>query len=128
MAGGVPGTLLGWWIFGSISPDGVRLLIGLTALGFVLFQVARSRGLAEGRPTSDPGAAKGLFWGTVTGFTSFISHAGGPPASMYLLGVGLDKTTYQASTVLVFWWVNLIKVPAYHRGRDAEPQPASRRS
>jgi uncharacterized membrane protein YfcA len=54
-----------------------------------------------------------LFWGTVTGFTSFISHAGGPPASMYLLGVGLSKTTYQASTVLVFWWVNLIKVPAY---------------
>ena len=32
---------------------------------------------------------------------------------MYLLGVGLDKTTYQASTVLVFWWLNLIKVPAY---------------
>jgi uncharacterized membrane protein YfcA len=112
MAGGVPGTLLGWWIFGSISPDGVRLLIGLTALGFVLFQVARSRGWLS-PPTSDPGAAKGLFWGTVTGFTSFISHSGGPPASMYLLGVGLDKTTYQASTVLVFWWVNLIKVPAY---------------
>ena len=22
VAGGVPGTLLGWWIFGSISPDG----------------------------------------------------------------------------------------------------------
>ena len=22
MAGGVPGTVLGWWIFGSISPDG----------------------------------------------------------------------------------------------------------
>jgi uncharacterized membrane protein YfcA len=92
----------GWWIFGSISPDGVRLLIGLTALGFVLFQVARSRGWLI-PPTRDPGAAKGLFWGTVTGFTSFISHSGGPPASMSLLGVGLDKTTYQASTVLVFW-------------------------
>lgn len=112
MAGGVPGTLLGWWIFGSISPDGVRLFIGLTALGFVLFQTARARGWLR-PPDSDPGAAKGLFWGAVTGFTSFISHAGGPPASMYLLGLGLPKTTYQASTVLVFWWVNLIKVPAY---------------
>ena len=44
MAGGVPGSLLGWWVFGRISPDGVRLFIGLTALGFVLFQIARSRG------------------------------------------------------------------------------------
>jgi uncharacterized membrane protein YfcA len=112
MAGGVPGTLLGWWIFGSISPDGVRLFIGVTALGFVLFQIARSRGWLT-PPATAPGASKGLFWGTVTGFTSFISHAGGPPASMYLLGLGLSKTTYQASTVLVFWWINLIKVPAY---------------
>jgi uncharacterized membrane protein YfcA len=112
MLGGVPGTFLGWWVFGSISPDGIRLLVGVTALGFVLFQVARSRGWLR-PPTRDPGPGKGLFWGSVTGFTSFISHAGGPPASMYLLGVGLDKTTYQASTVLVFWWVNLIKVPAY---------------
>ena len=40
-------------------------------------------------------------------------HAGGPPASMYLLGLKLDKTTFQASSVLVFWWINLIKVPAY---------------
>lgn len=112
MAGGIPGTLLGWWVFGRISPDGVRLFIGLTAIGFVLFQIARSRGWLR-PPDHDPGAAKGLFWGTVTGFTSFISHAGGPPASMYLLGLRFDKTTYQASTVLVFWWINLIKVPAY---------------
>jgi uncharacterized protein len=112
MAGGIPGTLLGWWIFGSISPDGIRLMVGLSALGFVLWQIARQRGWYR-PPDHDPGAAKGLFWGTVTGFTSFISHAGGPPASMYLLGIGLDKTRYQASTVLVFWWVNLIKLPAY---------------
>jgi len=112
MAGGVPGTLIGWWVFGRISADGVRLFIGLTALAFVLFQIARSRGWLK-PPDDDPGAVKGLLWGTVTGFTSFISHAGGPPASMYLLGLKLDKTTFQASSVLVFWWINLIKVPAY---------------
>jgi uncharacterized membrane protein YfcA len=112
MIGGIPGTLLGWWVFGMISADGVRLFIGLSALGFLLFQIARSRGWIR-PPTRDPGAAKGLSGGGVAGFTSFISHAGGPPASMYLLGVGLDKTTFQASTVLVFWWINLIKVPAY---------------
>jgi uncharacterized membrane protein YfcA len=112
MAGGVVGTAVGWSIFGMISADGVRLLVGLSALGFVLFQLARSRDWIRA-PDHDPGAARGVAWGTVTGLTSFISHAGGPPASMYLLGIGLDKTTYQASTVLVFWWVNLIKVPPY---------------
>ena len=112
MVGGVIGTALGWSIFEMISADGVRLLVGLSALGFVLFQLARSRGWIRA-PDRDPGAARGGAWGTVTGLTSFISHAGGPPASMYLLGIGLDKTTYQASTVLVFWWVNLIKLPAY---------------
>ena len=67
----------------------------------------------------------------MTGFTSFISHSGGPPASMYLLGLGLDKTTYQASTVLVFWWVNLIKVPAYIEvrmlNRSSSPRSSSSR-
>lgn len=112
MIGGTVGTCIAWAIFGSISPDGVRLMVGLTAIGFVLFQIARSLGWLR-PPDHDPGAAKGIAWGTVTGFTSFISHAGGPPASMYLLGLGFDRTTYQACTVLVFWWVNLIKVPAY---------------
>lgn len=112
MLGGVPGTLAGWWLFRSISADGVRLLVGLLAVGFVGFQMARARSWLR-PPSRDPGAARGLIWGTVTGFTSFVSHAGGPPASMYLLGLGLDKTTYQASSVIVFWWVNLIKLPPY---------------
>lgn len=112
MLGGVAGTAIGWAIFGAISSDGVRLMVGLSALGFVGLQVARSFGRLR-PPDHDPGPAKGLALGSVTGLTSFISHAGGPPASMYLLGVGLDRTTYQASMVLVFWWLNLIKLPAY---------------
>ena len=112
MLGGVAGTAIGWAIFGAISADGVRLMVGLSALGFVGLQVARSFGRLR-PPDHDPGPAKGLALGSVTGLSSFISHAGGPPASMYLLGVGLDRTTYQASMVLVFWWLNLIKLPAY---------------
>ena len=112
MLGGVAGTAIGWAIFGAISAHGVRLMVGLSALGFVGLQVARSFGRLR-PPDHDPGPANGLALGSVTGLTSFISHAGGPPASMYLLGVGLDRTTYQASMVLVFWWLNLIKLPAY---------------
>jgi uncharacterized membrane protein YfcA len=49
----------------------------------------------------------------VAGFTSFVSHAGGPPAAMYLLASKLEKTRFQATTVITFWWVNLIKLPPY---------------
>ena len=112
MLGGVLGVVVGTLLFSAVSPDGVRLLVGSIAIGFVVFQVARERGwlrLAE-RPVS---ALWGYVWGTVAGFTSFVSHAGGPPAAMYLLRARPDKTTYQASTVVVFWWINLIKFPPY---------------
>ena len=87
-------------------------MIGAIALGFVVFQIARMRGwFVPSRPA--PSRPAGLFWGTIAGFTSFVSHAGGPPAAIYLLGSRLDKTRFQATTVVVFWWVNLIKFPAY---------------
>ena len=59
------------------------------------------------------GRTGGLISGTVGGFTSFVSHAGGPPAAVFLLSRGLDKTTYQATTVLVFWAINLMKFVPY---------------
>ena len=43
----------------------------------------------------------GVTAGLVAGFTSFVSHAGGPPAAVYLLSRKLDKTAFQATTVIV---------------------------
>jgi len=51
--------------------------------------------------------------GTVAGFTSFISHAGRPPAAVYLLARGHSKTVYQATTAIVSWAVNLMKFVPY---------------
>ncbi len=112
MIGMAPGVALGWLFFRSVSPDAIRLFIGLIAIGFVVWRIARERGWLTA-PAEAPGAVSGLIWGGVAGFTSFVSHAGGPPAAMYLLGRGLDKTTYQATTVISFWWVNLIKFVPY---------------
>jgi uncharacterized membrane protein YfcA len=112
MIGAVPGVVLGALFFRAVSADGLRLLVGGIAIGFVAFQLARARGLiAPGREGDR--TVLGWFWGGVTGLTSFVSHAGGPPAAMYLLAARLAKTEYQASTVIVFWWVNLIKFPLY---------------
>lgn len=112
MIGAIPGVVVGALAFGSLSSDGVRLFVGGIAIGFVAFQLAKSAGwLRFSENVARSGW--GYFWGAITGFTSFVSHAGGPPAAMYLLGARLDKLRFQASTVIVFWWVNLIKLPFY---------------
>ncbi|WP_328803151.1 sulfite exporter TauE/SafE family protein [Oceanomicrobium pacificus] len=112
MAGAVPGILLGSAIYSIADPDLFRLLIGLIAVGFVCFQIARGRGWISVAPRPFSAIRAGS-WGGVAGLTSFISHAGGPPAAVHLLGQNLGKTTYQATTVLTFWWINLVKVPPY---------------
>lgn len=108
LIGSVPGLALGAALFGLADPDVFRILIGLVAIGFVLFQGARRIGLLqlEGRNMSD---GAGYFFGAVAGFTSFISHAGGPPAAVYMLSRSMTKTSYQATTVIVFWFINLLK-------------------
>ncbi|MGH7003587.1 MAG: sulfite exporter TauE/SafE family protein, partial [Alphaproteobacteria bacterium] len=57
--------------------------------------------------------AKGTFWGILSGYTSFIAHAGGPPLSVYLLPQRLDKTVFQATTVVFFAAVNYVKLVPY---------------
>lgn len=111
MAGAIVGVGAGWAVFGAVSSDMVRLMIGTLALCFVVYAVARKFGwLGAGAPRP---VEAGLFWGALAGFTSFVGHAGGPPAAVYLLGRRLDKTTFQATSVVTFWWINLIKFPPY---------------
>jgi len=110
--GSVPGVIVATILYARADADLLRLLIGVIAIGFIVFQTARAWGWL--RPRSRPfGAPAGITAGLVAGFTSFVSHAGGPPAAVYLLSQGLTKTGYQATTVIVFWAINLIKAPPY---------------
>ena len=103
--GGVPGVAIGALLYTLANDDMLRFLIGSVALGFVAFRIwPRRRSSAPAMP--DWG---GLLSGAIAGFTSFVSHAGGPPAAVFLLSRGLGKTEYQASTVLVFWVINIAK-------------------
>ncbi len=109
--GALPGVALGA-LFYSVAPqEAVRLLIGAVALAFVAWQLAARAGLVKiGRAM--PAWAGGLS-GVVAGFTSFVSHAGGPPVAIYLLSRRVGKTAFQATTVLVFGLVNLAKLGPY---------------
>ncbi len=110
--GGVPGVLIGAALYQVTNPDVFRFLIGVISVGFVAFQMARARGSI--RPAASPmGDLAGILFGVGAGFTSFISHAGGPLAAVYLLSKPLTKLEFQATTVIVFWVSNLIKLIPY---------------
>ncbi len=110
--GSVPGIALGALLLGWANDDVLRILIGTVALLFVAYQLAAGRGWIP-RRTEPFSNGVGLAAGAVSGFTSFVSHAGGPPVAIYLLAQGIKKTAYQATTVLVFWIINLLKFGPY---------------
>lgn len=110
--GGLPGTALGVAFWAVAPADAIRLVIGAVAVGFVAWSAASRGGWL--RPARvGPGAPAGLLAGTVAGFTSFVSHAGGPAAAVYMLGRGMTKEAYQATSVIVFFALNLVKLPPY---------------
>ncbi|MDR9483815.1 MAG: sulfite exporter TauE/SafE family protein [Sediminimonas sp.] len=110
--GAVPGVALGAALYRVANDDLLRLLIGVISLTFVVWQLARQQGwLALSRRAVPMWG--GALAGVTAGFTSFISHAGGPPAAVWLLSRRLDKTRFQATTVLVFWAINIMKFVPY---------------
>lgn len=110
--GAIPGVALGAALYQIAEPDVFRVLIGVISLGFVAWQISVRSGFVRAASRVLP-PALGAFSGVVAGFTSFVSHAGGPPAAVYLLSKRLGKTEYQATTVIVFFVVNIFKFIPY---------------
>jgi len=112
---GLAGTLIGTLTFRLLSASALKLLLGLIAVGFVVHRVTR-RSLAG--PPAPRSPAKGAFWATVSGITSFVAHSGGAPMSVYLLPLRLPPATLVGtsafffaalnwSKVLPYWWLGL---------------------
>jgi uncharacterized protein len=105
--GAMIGLLLGTLIFHLVDAHVIKGLIGLEALLFGLDRLRQSRVLTDPRP---PSLVRGLFWSSISGFTSFISHAGGPPILQYLLPQGMDRVRMVGTTVIYFSAVNFAKL------------------
>ena len=110
----LPSTIFGMavaWAFASMVTDAhVRLIVGLIALLFTVYYMFGGASRRQPKP-ADP--VKGWFWGTISGFTGFVSHAGAPPMQMYLLPLRLDPRPLAGTIVLVFAISNLLKVVPY---------------
>jgi uncharacterized membrane protein YfcA len=112
LPGALLGTLAGALTFSITNADMIRILVGVLALYFVAHYLWGLRMLQHAQRT-EAGMARGTFWGTIAGYTSYIAHAGGPPVSIYLLPQQLPKVTLVGTTVLFFTIINYIKLIPY---------------
>lgn len=107
---GVLGVLIGWSTASFVADQAVSLLIGSMGVSFCLYRwcSGSSRAVA-----SQPSLLKGMGWGTLSGFTSFVSHAGSPPYQIYMLPQKLPKLVFAGTTTILFAIINLAKLVPY---------------
>lgn len=104
------GVLIGWATAHVTDENVVKLFVAVIAIAYIIYAVWRMWRPVEPKPADLP---RGIFWGTVAGFTSFVSHAGAPPFNMYVLPQRLPKMVYAGTSTIVFAAVNLMKLPPY---------------
>jgi uncharacterized membrane protein YfcA len=105
----VPAALLGIFI-GSLllaytSGTFLQITLGVISILFASWQsltpfFGRMRGA-------------GVLWGTISGITSTLIHAGGPPINIYLIAKALPKLTWLATSAIFFGTMNAVKVIPY---------------
>jgi uncharacterized membrane protein YfcA len=106
---GVLGVFIGWLTASFTSDSAVKLMMGCMGVGFCLNTWLRKT--PQDKQPVD--AKKGWLWGTVAGFTSFISHAGGPPFQIYVLPQRLPKIQFAGTATLLFAVINAAKILPY---------------
>jgi uncharacterized membrane protein YfcA len=110
MPAAIVGVGLGWATASIVPESLVTLIVGLIGIAFCLNYWLRGRHAVTPHRADVP---RGLFWGTISGFTSFVSHSGGPPYQMYVVPQRLEKMIFAGTTTILFAVVNAVKLIPY---------------
>ena len=108
----LPAMVLGvglGWATAKITPEWmVTLLVGIVGVYYCVTVVLR-----RASPPKPADVPRGIFWGTIAGFTSFVSHTGGPPFQAYVLPQKLPKMMFAGTSTITFAIINLVKLVPY---------------
>lgn len=113
LPGVVVGVILGTLLLDAIPAGALKIVVGAIAVLFGVWALIVDLTKRELERPGPSGWVAPLVAGSVTGTTSAIAHAGGPPMTMYLLTRRLDPRTFVATSAAIFTVVNLLKVPLY---------------
>lgn len=112
LPGGLLGTFLGWAVANSVAIWAVEAAVGLIAFAF-----GANRLLAIGgwgmRASKQQPEYVGFLWGTVSGFTSQIALAGGPPFQIWAMSRKFGHEIFVGTCAIFFAAINWFKVPAF---------------
>lgn len=109
------GVVWGTLLFGAISSEGIRRVIGFVVLAMTLLQIVR-KALAK----RSPGHAAKLTpqnrlysgsLGLLGGVATMLANAAGPVGQLFLLSAGLPKTVFVGTSAWIFFLINVFKLP-----------------
>ena len=106
---GLLGTVLGTVLFNLMSSRTVAMVVGALTLLFLAQRLL----FAPSADSAPPPRWLGFCLGLASGFTSFVSHAGSPPISAYVLPLRLAPVTFSATMATFFAVINLSKWGPY---------------
>lgn len=109
---GAIGIFAGWFLAGDTDENVVRVIIGCVGLTFLAMR-QRQRFMGTTTVAKRADVPRGIIWGSLSGFTSFVSHAGGPAFQLYVLPQQLQKMVFAGTSTILFAIINLMKVPPY---------------
>ncbi|MDZ4371374.1 MAG: sulfite exporter TauE/SafE family protein [Phenylobacterium sp.] len=112
LPGAAIGIVAGYLLAAKVSVAAVLGVLGAISILFAVHRLWLMRGGAVQAPANSPPVVGALF-GVVSGFTSQIAHAGGPPFQMWVLPRGLSPQSLVGTTAIFFAAINWLKVPAY---------------
>lgn len=106
---GLLGTVVGTLLFRLLDAKLVAGIVGIFTLVFLAQRVLFP-------PRSDsapPPKWLGALLTTTSGFTSFVSHTGGPPLTAYVLPLRLPPVVFTGTMAVFFFFINMAKWVPY---------------
>jgi uncharacterized membrane protein YfcA len=104
------GVGIGWATAHLIPESYVTVLVGVISVAFALNQLLRKQVLVAAKRAE---WGSGLFWCGIAGFTSFVSHTGGPPYQVWTLPLGMKKAVFAGTSTIAFAYINMVKLVPY---------------
>jgi len=108
VAGGLIGTVGGALTIRWLDDNWIRIMIGVIALGFLAWSYVPRHGVAK------PSNCAGWLLSGLSGYATFITHAGGPPVIGYMLALRMDKVAFIATSLVFFAAMNYAKILPYY--------------
>jgi uncharacterized membrane protein YfcA len=115
---GILGVALGWATAEMISEQRVMLAVGFVGL----FYCFSSWLYGPQRPPQPADLPRGVFWGALSGFSSFVAHSGAAPYQVYVLPQRLEKLVFAGTSTILFAIINYVKVVPYAFLGQLSPQ------